>query len=679
MNTIFLIGLILCCLTYLLSSALIFSSKAQGHIRSSFVFTFLAMVMWSGCYAIIYNLSNGSIYAISPILESTLAFVWLALLLAINLSNIKTIRAFIFSKYSLTLIFGFLIINLLLSTNLLMPDEQFKLTIVISLLSSILQLILLEQIYRHSGEQNWGFKPLVLGLAAVNIFNLVMMSTALLLNQIDSNYLAARPFIFTLVLPLILLTMKRVESWNLRIFISREVVLHSSLISFSGVYLLLMSAVGYYIQQTGQVWTGVVQIVFVAGALLALAYIFISDSVRKYFKTFIQKHFYANQFDYREQWLQLTQILDNPKPNSDFYQVSLEGVLTSLQYQYGLYGKFSNNTFEVMASNRLELNDEAILELVALAEQVKENRWLLDVSDFDNKEYLQFFEGYNVSNLVDQQIEIVLPVFIEDKLSGLFLLSSLGEEKIPLNWEVRDYLNAVSSQLASFIRFNEAQKRLEENAKFDAFNRMSAFVVHDLKNVIAQIGMIVSNGEKYKHIPEFIDDTFETLGHTKERMDRMLKQLKEKQQQRSVLSQIDLTVALQKLCQEFARSFPQPEYIGVGETIEYQTDSERFHSVIGHLIDNAQHATEDHGFVRINLKQEKELIKITISDSGIGMEEEFINNQLFKPFETTKGNAGMGVGVYEAKSFAEEFGGTLTVQSILGQGTTFVMTLPNGI
>jgi putative PEP-CTERM system histidine kinase len=230
--------------------------------------------------------------------------------------------------------------------------------------------------------------------------------------------------------------------------------------------------------------------------------------------------------------------------------------------------------------------------------------------------------------------------------------------------------------VASYYRFNEAQVKLEENAKFAAFNRMSAFVVHDLKNVIAQIGMIVSNGEKYRHIPEFIDDTFETLEHTKERMDRMLSQLKEKQQQRSLLVEIELNQILKELTEEYARAKPVPQFVGLSKEVHLEADDERFRSVIGHLIDNAQHATDDDGEVTVKIMETDTHIKLSISDTGIGMSDDFINNQLFKPFETTKGNAGMGVGVYEAKTFAEEFGGTLTVNSQLSTGSTFTMTLP---
>jgi signal transduction histidine kinase len=58
------------------------------------------------------------------------------------------------------------------------------------------------------------------------------------------------------------------------------------------------------------------------------------------------------------------------------------------------------------------------------------------------------------------------------------------------------------------------------------------------------------------------------------------------------------------------------------------------------------------------------------------MSTEFIKTRLFKPFDTTKGNAGMGIGVYEAKQFIESIAGTIKVTSRENQGSIFDIRLP---
>ena len=119
--------------------------------------------------------------------------------------------------------------------------------------------------------------------------------------------------------------------------------------------------------------------------------------------------------------------------------------------------------------------------------------------------------------------------FLKDgKPWGFAVLASGDYEKISLNWEVKDYLTAVSEQVGTYMQHHEAAQVVAENAQFAAFNRMSAFVLHDLKNVLAQVDLILANAQQHKHNPEFIEDTFETLEHTKARMEKMLKQLTDK-------------------------------------------------------------------------------------------------------------------------------------------------------
>ena len=643
-----------------------------------FIITFVVMIVWTLGYSVNWLFASEPHFILSPVLESLQLGAWTLLLLTILDSQKVDVGRFIKSKFVLTILFVLLIFNFAVIAPFIGSEYKMQFMIGASLAGSIIQLILIEQVYRSSGKEKWAYKPLVLGLAMVNIFHLIMMSNSLLLNAIDVNYLASRPYIYAMLAPFILLSMKRVASWDLQVFISRDVVLQSSLLVFSGGYLMVMALTGYYIQQTGQSWSGILQIVFIAGALVALAYIFISDSLRKYFKTFIQKHFYANQFDYREEWLNLTQTLDKHDANEDFYLTGLKGVSQSLYYQKGLYLRKQLNHFEPATPDVFKLTHEAKLELDCIVTSIEKTHWIVDLPDFDKEEYQADFNTCNVSELKACGVEILLPIFINNQLHGLFLLSSEGSDRVSVNWEVRDYLTAVSSQVASFIRSGETRERLEENAKFAAFNRMSAFVVHDLKNVIAQIGMIVSNGEKYRDNPEFIDDTFETLAHTKERMDKMLLQLQEKQQQRSESSLLGLNQTLTEVVENYANKLPKPQFIPANKDVSLSLDKERFGSVIGHLIDNAQQATDDSGsvLIKLNVDADGSHVKIIISDTGIGMTQEFIDNLLFKPFETTKGNAGMGVGVYEAKIFAQENEGLLTVDSEPGVGSTFIMTLP---
>jgi signal transduction histidine kinase len=94
-----------------------------------------------------------------------------------------------------------------------------------------------------------------------------------------------------------------------------------------------------------------------------------------------------------------------------------------------------------------------------------------------------------------------------------------------------------------------------------------------------------------------------------------------------------------------------------------------------HLVQNAQEATPDSGKVEIILKIDDQHIIIEIIDTGCGMDKQFIRERLFKPFDTTKGNAGMGIGVFESREYVRSLGGSLNVESEHGNGTVFRISL----
>ena len=113
-------------------------------------------------------------------------------------------------------------------------------------------------------------------------------------------------------------------------------------------------------------------------------------------------------------------------------------------------------------------------------------------------------------------------------------------------------------------------------------------------------------------------------------------------------------------------------------SVEVLGDREKLYSALEHLIQNAQQATESDTPVRVTIAKDDQghLAKIEIADEGIGMSQEFIRRRLFVPFDTTKGNAGMGFGAYESKSIILGMDGSLDVQSEPGVGSLFTIRLP---
>jgi putative PEP-CTERM system histidine kinase len=245
-----------------------------------------------------------------------------------------------------------------------------------------------------------------------------------------------------------------------------------------------------------------------------------------------------------------------------------------------------------------------------------------------------------------------------------------------INWEDRDLLKTAAQQAASYLALMNASEALARANQFEAFNRLSAFVVHDLKNLLAQLELLVKNAERHKNNPMFMDDAINTVDNAAKKMSRLLAQLRKGRFEKSVGKVFSVREVLQQAVNEHVSFNPLPVLESNIEDMHIIADQDRFIAVIGHMIKNAQEAVVEDGNVTIRLKKREKMVEIQIEDNGIGMDADFIRNRLFQPFETTKGNAGMGVGVYESREFIRSLGGEIEVSSAVNKGTIFTVRIP---
>jgi signal transduction histidine kinase len=115
---------------------------------------------------------------------------------------------------------------------------------------------------------------------------------------------------------------------------------------------------------------------------------------------------------------------------------------------------------------------------------------------------------------------------------------------------------------------------------------------------------------------------------------------------------------------------------GDAHGMQLVADEDRFAAVLSHLIDNAIEASAGRdGHVAVRLSVQGSDAVIEVEDNGKGMEAEFVRNEMFKPFKSTKAG-GYGIGAYESREFVRELGGNLDVVSAPGKGTTVRIRLP---
>ena len=246
-----------------------------------------------------------------------------------------------------------------------------------------------------------------------------------------------------------------------------------------------------------------------------------------------------------------------------------------------------------------------------------------------------------------------------------------------INWEDRDLLFTAGRQVASYLALLQANEALFQARQFEAFNRLSAYVVHDLKNIVAQLSLIVTNAVKHKHNPAFMEDAFHTVENATNKMNKLLSHLRKGRLDiGSNQEQLNLIYLLKEAIARRNVDSPKPKLCCSEEEVFVLADYDRLLSVLEHLIQNAQDATLNTGQIDVTCSRNNGKVAIDIEDTGCGMSEEFVRERLFKPFQTTKGNAGMGIGVYESREYITAMGGTMSVRSAVDKGTTFTIQLP---
>ena len=554
-------------------------------------------------------------------------------------------------------------------------DFAYEYLFLLFVLLNLTSLVLLEQLYRGANtEAKKSITPLVIALGSIAVFDFVLYAQATMVGGVEFDFWYGRGYLSALAVPFLLVSIRRFKEGSVRIFVSRNVVFYSSMLMIAGLYLLLMAVAGYLINYFGGEWGQLVSFGFFILGSIVLAVLLITETVRRQVKVFISKHFFANKYEYREEWLELIGKIEEASAEN-CYQISLKIMMSKVEATGGVILKANgSNRFLVKHSNGIQLDNTFDEDLVLLEHFTKNQGWIIDINEYNEDPLI--YPGLFIHPKIWRAagVNILIPIFIGKAFYGFFVLANINEDK-KLNWEDRDLLFAIAKQLGNFISLNEANDELAESKQFDAFNRMSAFLVHDLKNIQAQLALITSNATQHRSNPEFVDDVFETVESATERLAKVLAQLRNKQVAQSTSKTADLSDIIKQVIVQRNVELPHVE-MSNEEACLATIDDERFSSVINHLIQNAQEATTDDGWVKISIEKHEKEIKIVVSDNGCGMSESFIQTRLFKPFDTTKGNAGMGIGVFEAKQFFESVAGSLTVESIEGQGTKMIIGLP---
>lgn len=664
----------LAALAYTMLTVMILTSWRQRSQAYLLVIASLLTALWAGVEAA--SVQHPAFVPWGLALEVCRNASWLALLLYIL--RLRLVPIPIHLKVLQT-VSGLLVIGLL--AVLLLPFWVQRLSLGPILLPSgfialaVMGLVAVEQVYRSTRvEDRWAIKFLCLALGSLFVFDFYLYANGALFRSLNPELWSARGFVITLIAPLIAVSAARNPQWSVPLGLSRNMAFHTASLLGAGIYLLLMAAAGYYLRIFGGDWGTIIQAIFIFAAALLLGIAAASGTFRARLRVFLSKHFFSYRYDYREEWLKFTRTLSSGASGERLGEQVIQSLAKLVESPGGaLWMKEENIGYQRAAHwNWSDIQGHEAADS-AFIKWVSHKQWVIDVNEavVQPERYPELTLPSWLTQIANAWLFI--PLMQNDELLGFILLKpSLG--KISFNWEVSDLLKVAASQAATHLAQMRAANALIVARQFESFNRTTTFVIHDLKNLVAQLSLLLANAEKHRHNPDFQADMLETIENAVTRMNKVLTQLRRGEAKDAVRS-----ISLAKVITDAVaskRAFKlQPKIDLPDPALHVCADKERLTRAIGHILQNALEATPQTGSVSLSTQLDGDMAVVEIRDNGVGMEESFIRNHLFQPFDSTKG-AGMGIGAYESRETLRAMGGHIEVTSTPGQGTLFRLSLP---
>jgi len=622
-----------------------------------------------------------------PFLESLRGVAWVVFC-SILLSRIWTMQGNRdLGKKLLIYLFFFLAGTLVLSlleVGFALEYIGFRLPVTYQIYSNLIVCIviflLVENLHRNSAvEGRWGIKLLLLGLAALYIYDFLLFADILLFKAIGETLYGARGVANLIIVPILALSISRNPTWKLNVQLSRKVAFHTVTLIGTGAYLIGMSTAGYFIQSYSGKWGNIVLATFIVIALLGFVVLITSGKVRALIQVFLTKHFFQYKYDYRDEWLKFINTISATGEHYNLRERVIKTLADVMDSPGGalwicerpdVYQLEAQWNFHHMVEQELSSDDQFIKFL-------GQQEWVVDLNnDIDGGK----IQKHNVTApgwlLDNKQFWLVLPLLHLGKLVGFVVLLQ-PRAKNTLNWESTDLLKTIGRQLASYLAEQISQMALAESREFESFNRKFAFVVHDIKNLTSQLSLLVKNAEKHAENPEFQKDMVLTVQDSVAKMNNLLSRITVVQE--PAHKKLDESLNISRIMAEITAKYKTQgldiTLIGEKSDAEIFADEETIETIFMHLIENSREACDENkAKIVIELSRESKFSIIKVRDNGQGMEPDFIKNELFRPFRSTKKN-GYGIGAYESREMIKRLGGKLDVKSKKDMGTTMKIYL----
>lgn len=508
--------------------------------------------------------------------------------------------------------------------------------------------------------RRWKIKFVLLGAVSILAALILYYSQGLLYRSIDMNLAGLRSVALLLGAGMMWFSDLR-RGPEVRVSFSRRLAFKSVVLVVAGLYLVVLGLMGEGVRLFGNELGRAVLlgVSFVAG--IGLLMLFLSDTMRRKLRLFLQLHFYGEKYDYRIQWVQFTDRLISARNQAELHQAALSACCET----FGIVGAalflldHGSRIYMPVSLVETDRHEGGFGEDSRLAAALRTRRSVVRTPDVHDPSPWMAAARF------------AIPIFRDDALDGFVLLGppiNPAEEYDEEDFELMDTMARHISSALLNIRLTE---QLARSREMEIMGKVSAFVLHDLKNHVYTLSLVVENARKFIGNPEFQKDLVDSLASTVGKMKILISQLKGLPDRQTLKR---ARIGLLTLARESTRLLHQERLAFGGEDAMAMVDVEEMGKVILNLCLNALEASSDGLPINVTTGADPEPF-VRVADRGGGIDPEFIRTALFEPFKSTKAK-GMGIGLYQCKQIVAAHGGRIEVRSAVGEGSEFTVWLP---
>lgn len=466
-------------------------------------------------------------------------------------------------------------------------------------------------------------------------------------------------------------------SRSLRFQPSRAVAFQTISLFVIGLYFVAMVVIARSLTWLGDDYARLTQIAFLFMASIVALVWLPSERLRRWLRVMALKHLFKHRYDYRVEWLRLTQTIGRAGPEvSPLHERVVQALADITDSPGGMLLVPNDHGSLVLAARwRWPGEDVPVTGFDAgIAVSMFAGGFVCDIDDVrDGRSAKSASVTIPGWLLADEQAWAIVPLQHFERLTGLVVLSR-PEIARKLDWEDFDLLRVAGQQLASYMAEHAGQEALNEASRFEEFNRRMAFVMHDIKNISSQLSLLTSNAERHIEKPAFRADMLLTLRNSAEKLNTLLQRLgRYGGHAGDKLVALRLDQCVERVVAQYARVYPVQ--LEISASCQVDGDQEGLEQALAHLVQNAIDASSHNAPVCLRVWSDGQFGTVEIVDTGAGMSPEFVRSRLFKPFVSSK-QGGFGIGAFEARELIAGMHGHLDVESREGLGTRFVVRLP---